>query len=546
MVDLTSQGKIDTVFGSSGKVVPSYATSFSALAVSLSGTFVAAGGTGFATGRYFDRGLATVYITSFDTTASEAGQDPASFEIVQQETRNLDTDVFFTPSGTASPPGSFPASSVDYTGISSSPLSQLVDITPGQNYGIAYITPKDDATPEADETVIITLRPDPGKYDIISPSSVTMTILDNDGQRVSGTVYKDTNGNGVKDSGETGLAGVGLFLDANHNGVYDPNTTERIATTDASGNYTLTAVPVGSYTLQQFLPVGYTQSSPANGGGFPITMTTGALITGKVFGDKPVTADPSTLTLQAETATLAGGTVSSTANAGYTGTGYDDYGGNGSSVQWATTRIAASAVTLVFRYANGGTTNRPLSVVVNGVTVGTVACAPTGSWATWSTVSINANLVVGGNTIKATASSSAGGANVDSLTINTGASPSTLQAESASFAGGTVASHSNAGYTGSGYADFGGTNSSATFTVNRTAAGSATLNFRYANGSASNRPLSVSINGIAVGSVTFAPTGSWTSWTTVSLAVNLLSGNNMIKLTVTGSDGPNLDWVSVG
>ena len=257
----------------------------------------------------------------------------------------------------------------------------------------------------------------------------------------------------------------------------------------------------------------------------------------------PLASDPQSITLQAETAKLSGGTIAAHDNAGYTGTGYADYAGINSSVQWTFTRAAAGQVTLVFRYANGSNANRPLSITVNGTTIGTLTCAPTGSWTTWTNASINASLLEGTYTVTAVATTNAGGGNVDSLTVNK--APQLYQGESATLAGGTIAAHDNAGYTGSGYADFAGNGSSATFTV----AGNGsqqTLTFRYANGSKVNRPLSVSVNGTVVGSVTFAPTGSWTTWATLTLNVNLLNGNNSIKLTVTGSDGPNLDWLSVG
>src|SRR5262249_11836765 len=38
-----------------------------------------------------------------------------------------------------------------------------------------------------------------------------------------GTVYDDTNGNGVRDGGEVGRAGVTVFLDLAGNGIFDPN-----------------------------------------------------------------------------------------------------------------------------------------------------------------------------------------------------------------------------------------------------------------------------------------------------------------------------------
>lgn len=249
--------------------------------------------------------------------------------------------------------------------------------------------------------------------------------------------------------------------------------------------------------------------------------------------------DPASVLLQAENATLTGGTVVAKNQPGFTGTGFADFGGQNSAAQFGINRVAAGVVSVAIRYANGGPTERVLVVRVNGVDVVNFAAIPTGSFATWKTSTFDITLKAGANTIKLTASSAAGGPNVDSLTINRKV---TLQAENATFAGGTKASSANSGFTGTGYADFGQKNSTVTFAnVTRSTAGSATLTFRYANGSTANRPLSITVNGTVIGTRTFAPTGSWTNWTTIDVTVSLLSGNNTIKLTATGAEGPNLD-----
>lgn len=65
---------------------------------------------------------------------------------------------------------------------------------------------------------------------------------------VSGRAAFDTNQNGVRDAGEAGVAGVIVqLLDLNNNVV-------AVATTDASGNYTLPNVPAGIYRLRFFAP----------------------------------------------------------------------------------------------------------------------------------------------------------------------------------------------------------------------------------------------------------------------------------------------------
>jgi len=68
---------------------------------------------------------------------------------------------------------------------------------------------------------------------------------------------------------------------------------------------------------------------------------------------------PAELVLQAEDATLVGARAGA-ANKGYTGTGYADYAhARGDSVEFTFNAPAAGPRTLSFRYANGGTADRP-------------------------------------------------------------------------------------------------------------------------------------------------------------------------------------------
>ena len=138
-----------------------------------------------------------------------------------------------------------------------------------------------------------------------------------------------------------------------------------------------------------------------------------------------------TQTLEAENATLLGATVMSN-NAGFVGTGFADYqNASGDYIQWTASVPAAGSYTLTFRYALASGA-RPLSVSVNGTIINASLGFPqTGSWTTWSTVSITANLNAGTNTIRTTAIGSSG-PNVDNLTIQSvsGAAAMTLAAAS--------------------------------------------------------------------------------------------------------------------
>jgi uncharacterized delta-60 repeat protein len=122
----------------------------------------------------------------------------------------------------------------------------------------------------------------------------------------------------------------------------------------------------------------------------------------------------------------------------------------------------------------------------------------------------------------------------------------TLEAEDATIVGASV-SKSNPGYTGTGYADYAHASGDyVEWTYNAPAAGTRTLTFRYANGGTTDRPLELRINGtVSVPKLSFAPTGSFSTWRTVSVTVQLAQGTNKIRLTTIGSNGANVDNLKI-
>lgn len=98
---------------------------------------------------------------------------------------------------------------------------------------------------------------------------------------ISGNVFNDANGNGNKDSGEGNLGGVAVFIDANWNNKFDAG--EKTTTTDSSGNYTLSNVNAGGYSIRVTPPSGGTVTSPASGYLY-VSLTTGQALAGRNFG----------------------------------------------------------------------------------------------------------------------------------------------------------------------------------------------------------------------------------------------------------------------
>ncbi|MEV1070131.1 PQQ-dependent sugar dehydrogenase [Streptomyces sp. NPDC050263] len=122
------------------------------------------------------------------------------------------------------------------------------------------------------------------------------------------------------------------------------------------------------------------------------------------------------------------------------------------------------------------------------------------------------------------------------------------QAENAAVSQGAVATN-HAGYTGTGFVDYTNVKGSyVEFTVSAAAAGTSSLTFRYANGTAVDRPMDISVGGTVVASgVSFPATADWDTWVTRSVDVRLAAGSNKIRATATTDNGgPNLDRISVG
>ena len=111
---------------------------------------------------------ATVTIRATDPNAAEAGPDAGEFTLLRRF-GDLSTSltVTYTVGGTAT-------NGVDYVALSGS-----VTFAPGSPVATITVLPIDDALPEGDETVIVTLIGGSG-YTVGSPSSATVTIADDD------------------------------------------------------------------------------------------------------------------------------------------------------------------------------------------------------------------------------------------------------------------------------------------------------------------------------------------------------------------------------
>ncbi len=95
--------------------------------------------------------------------------------------------------------------------------------------------------------------------------------------QIQGTVWNDANGNGVKDTGEAGLANRTVYIDTNGNGQYDAG--EPSQTTDANGTYTFSGLAAGTYSVGLVPQTGWTQTYPAQ-----VTVANGGFESGNLSG----------------------------------------------------------------------------------------------------------------------------------------------------------------------------------------------------------------------------------------------------------------------
>jgi len=136
----------------------------------------------------------------------------------------------------------------------------------------------------------------------------TKTVVTPTGS-ITGTVFNDANGNGVLDSGELGISGVSVYIDATNAGVFKTGDLE--TTTNASGVYSFSGLPAGTYIVRQIIPTGDKQTLPTLGYGNHVTLAAGQAATGANFGDESTTVVPPP----------TGGSI--------TGTVFNDANGNG-------------------------------------------------------------------------------------------------------------------------------------------------------------------------------------------------------------------------
>lgn len=253
-------------------------------------------------------------------------------------------------------------------------------------------------------------------------------------------------------------------------------------------------------------------------------------------------------TLQAESASVGGGTTIDSNNAGFNGSGFANAPVSGGYVQFNNVNGGSGGTaTLEIRYALGATSSRTGALIVNGSSQN-ITFNPTGSWTAWTTMSLTVPLQSGtSNTIRFESNGQDLG-NLDEITVtpaSSGGGTTTLQIESGSIGGGTAIESNNGGFNGSGFANFPSSGGYAQLSGISGSSGAATLEIRYALGASGSRTGALVVNGSSQ-SITFDTTGAWNVWVIKTVNISLQNGsNNTIRFESNGQDLGNLDEITV-
>jgi hypothetical protein len=128
-----------------------------------------------------------------------------------------------------------------------------------------------------------TTAPAGGVYTVVlTGGSQSTKNFGNTRNRIIGTVFNDKNGNGVKDSGDSGLSGWRVFIDKDGDKKWDSNET--YVRTDSNGNYAINGLANGTYKVcETLLDSSWRRTLPA-GGVWSVSLSGGSQ-SNKLFGN---------------------------------------------------------------------------------------------------------------------------------------------------------------------------------------------------------------------------------------------------------------------
>ncbi len=233
--------------------------------------------------------VGTVTVDIVDSTlpggvTQTAGVDPSVVTLARGETKDAGADGYRAPAplavgDTANTPANTPITFPIATNDSVAPGSSIVPSSAtfppaGQPAGSTIspdgktITVPGEGKYEIQPDGQVKFTPEPGfsggttpvkytieddKGNVSNPAPIVVNVGAPNKGSVTGTVYRDDNGNGAQDAGEPGLPNVSV-------NVTDKNGVTQTVTTDANGKYTAVGIPAGTVTVDVVdgtLPEGY-------------------------------------------------------------------------------------------------------------------------------------------------------------------------------------------------------------------------------------------------------------------------------------------------
>jgi len=166
----------------------------------------------------------------------------------------------------------------------------FTNVTPG-TYVLSEIVPAGftQTTPAPPGTITVTLAS--GGSSINNLFGNFRGILTG---TVSGLKFNDLNGNGVRDAGEPGLAGVTITLTPPLDTPPPPPGSSRTTVTGPDGSFTFADVPLGAYLLREVPPPGFLQTAPPPPGIITLALTLSQRTSsGHLFGNRSLGASVS-------------------------------------------------------------------------------------------------------------------------------------------------------------------------------------------------------------------------------------------------------------
>jgi len=122
---------------------------------------------------------------------------------------------------------------------------------------------------------------DAGDAALTAATSNSFTVAN--GGTISGEVFNDVNGNGIRNHRDTGMTNVTVKIQM----VHRRKLVTYATTTDAFGNYYFVALPAGTYRVSETVPTYNVQTGPG-GGTYTLTVTPGQMLSGNNFGNRKV------------------------------------------------------------------------------------------------------------------------------------------------------------------------------------------------------------------------------------------------------------------